>query len=142
MLSKVNFQYLISYLGLFPFIIVLVNKYFFFSINVEVSQIFIIFYSNIIIVFIGALNWNIDKNINNLKAIYGFLPSLFSLIIIILYLNNHKYEVLIIFIMIFFIIQLFCDYLISYIKKINKTAFIYLRLPLTSLIILCLFLIK
>lgn len=142
MLSKVNFQYLISYLGLFPFIIVLVNKYYFFSINVEVSQIFIIFYSNIIIVFIGALNWNIDKNINNLKAIYGFLPSLFSLIIIILYLNNHKYEVLIIFIMIFFIIQLFCDYLISYIKKINKTAFIYLRLPLTSLIILCLFLIK
>ena len=142
MLSKVNFQYLISYLGLFPFIIVLVNKYFFFSINVEVSQIFIIFYSNIIIVFIGALNWNIDKNINNLKVIYGFLPSLFSLIIIILYLNNHKYEVLIIFIMIFFIIQLFCDYLISYIKKINKTAFIYLRLPLTSLIILCLFLIK
>ena len=142
MLSKVNFQYLISYLGLFPFIIVLVNKYFFFSINVEVSQIFIIFYSNIIIVFIGALNWNIDKNINNFKAIYGFLPSLFSLIIIILYLNNHKYEVLIIFIMIFFIIQLFCDYLISYIKKINKSAFIYLRLPLTSLIILCLFLIK
>ena len=142
MLSKVNFQYLISYLGLFPFIIVLVNKYYFFSINVEVSQIFIIFYSNIIIVFIGALNWNIDKNINNLKAIYGFLPSLFSLIIIILYLNNHRYEVLIIFIMIFFIIQLFCDYLISYIKKINKTAFIYLRLPLTSLIILCLFLIK
>ena len=142
MLSKVNFQYLISYLGLFPFIIVLVNKYYFFSINVEVSQIFIIFYSNIIIVFIGALNWNIDKNINNLKAIYGFLPSLFSLIIIILYLNNHKYEVLIIFIMIFFIIQLFCDYLISYIKKINKSAFIYLRLPLTSLIILCLFLIK
>ena len=142
MLSKVNLQYLISYLGLFPFIIVLVNKYFFFSINVEVSQIFIIFYSNIIIVFIGALNWNIDKNINNLKVIYGFLPSLFSLIIIILYLNNHKYEVLIIFIMIFFIIQLFCDYLISYIKKINKTAFIYLRLPLTSLIILCLFLIK
>ena len=142
MLSKVNFQYLISYLGLFPFIIVLVNKYFFFSINVEVSQIFIIFYSNIIIVFIGALNWNIDKNINNLKAIYGFLPSLFSLIIIILYLNNHRYEVLIIFIMIFFIIQLFCDYLISYIKKINKSAFIYLRLPLTSLIILCLFLIK
>ena len=142
MLSKVNFQYLISYLGLFPFIIVLVNKYYFFSINVEVSQIFIIFYSNIIIVFIGALNWNIDKNINNLKAIYGFLPSLFSLILIILYLNNHRYEVLIIFIMIFFIIQLFCDYLISYIKKINKTAFIYLRLPLTSLIILCLFLIK
>lgn len=142
MLSKVNFQYLISYLGLFPFIIVLVNKYYFFSINVEVSQIFIIFYSNIIIVFIGALNWNIDKNINNLKAIYGFLPSLFSLIIIILYLNNHRYEVLIIFIMIFFIIQLFCDYLISYIKKINKTAFIYLRLPLTSLIILSLFLIK
>ena len=142
MLSKVNFQYLISYLGLFPFIIVLVNKYYFFSINVEVSQIFIIFYSNIIIVFIGALNWNIDKNINNLKAIYGFLPSLFSLILIILYLNNHRYEVLITFIMIFFIIQLFCDYLISYIKKINKTAFIYLRLPLTSLIILCLFLIK
>ena len=142
MYFKLNLQYVISYLGLFPFIFILLNKYYFFLINEEISHNFIIYYCNIIIVFIGAINWNLDKKINNLKAIYGFIPSLFALIITILNLYNYNINNLIVTIMLFYFLQLFCDYFFLYKYKTNKSSFIYLRMPLTIFIIISIFLIK
>ncbi len=142
MYFKLNLQYVISYLGLFPFIFMLLNKYYFFLINEEISHNFIIHYCNIIIVFIGAINWNLDKKINNLKAIYGFIPSLFALIIIILNLYNYNINNLIVTIILFYFLQLFCDYFFLYKYKTNKSSFIYLRMPLTIFIIISIFLIK
>ena len=142
MYFKLNLQYVISYLGLFPFIFMLLNKYYFFLINEEISHNFIIHYCNIIIVFIGAINWNLDKKINNLKAIYGFIPSLFALIITILNLYNYNINNLIVTIILFYFLQLFCDYFFLYKYKTNKSSFIYLRMPLTIFIIISIFLIK
>ena len=142
MYFKLNLQYVISYLGLFPFIFMLLNKYYFFLINEEISHNFIIHYCNIIIVFIGANNWNLDKKINNLKAIYGFIPSLFALTITILNLYNYNINNLIVTIMLFYFLQLFCDYFFLYKYKTNKSSFIYLRMPLTIFIIISIFLVK
>ena len=139
---KLNLQYAISYLGLFPFIFILLNKYYFFLINEEISHNFIIYYCNIIFVFIGAINWNLDKKISNLKAIYGFIPSLFALTIIILNLYNYNFNNLIIIIMLFYLLQLVCDYFFLYKYKTNISSFTYLRMPLTIFIIISLFLIK
>ena len=81
---KFNIQYLFSYLGLFPFIVIIINKYFLFQIKEETSDNFIIYYTIIILVFVGSTNWNLSSKIKNHIVLYGFLPSLFALIIIVL----------------------------------------------------------
>ena len=142
MFPKLNLQYLISYLGLAPFIIIILNKYYFFQINYEVSQSFTIYYCIIILVFIGAINWNLHEKINNSLVIYGFIPSFFSLFIIILNLYNFKFDNLILTIILFFYLQLICDFFFLYSKKKNKYPFIFLRLPLTIMITISLLIIK
>ena len=82
--TKLNFQYLFSYLGLIPFFIIIIDKYFFFQIKQEIIIDFIIYYTVLIFVFIGSTNWNFENNVKNYFVIYGFLPSLFGVIIIIL----------------------------------------------------------
>ena len=142
MFPKLNLQYLISYLGLAPFIIIILNKYYFFQINYEVSQSFTIYYCIIILVFIGAINWNLHEKINNFLVIYGFIPSFFSLFIIILNLYNFKFDILILTIVLFLYVQLICDYFFLYLKKKNKYPLIFLRLPLTIMITISLLIIK
>ena len=95
MFPKLNLQYLISYLGLAPFLFIILNKYYFFQINYEVSQSFTIYYCIIILVFIGAINWNLHEKINNSLVIYGFIPSCFATIII--FLNLYSYNQKLIF---------------------------------------------
>ena len=142
MFPKLNLQYLISYLGLAPFIIIILNKYYFFQINYEVSQSFTIYYCIIILVFIGAINWNLHEKINNFLVIYGFIPSFFSLFIIILNLYNFKFDILILIIILFFYLQLICDFFFLYSKQKNKYPLIFLRLPLTIMITISLLIIK
>ncbi len=142
MFPKLNLQYLISYLGLAPFIFIILNKYYFFQINYEVSQSFTIYYCIIILVFIGAINWNLHEKINNFLVIYGFIPSFFSLFIIILNLYNFKFDILILTIVLFLYVQLICDYFFLYLKKKNKYPLIFLRLPLTIMITISLLIIK
>lgn len=142
MFPKLNLQYLISYLGLAPFIFIILNKYYFFQINNEVSQSFTIYYCIIILVFIGAINWNLHEKINNFLVIYGFIPSFFSLFIIILNLYNFKFDILILTIVLFLYVQLICDYFFLYLKKKNKYPLIFLRLPLTIMITISLLIIK
>ena len=137
MIKKINFQFLLSYLGLFPFLIILLDKFFFKSLEYNIVKDFSIFYSIIIFVFIGAVNWNFKKNISLLIIFIGFMPSLASILIIIMFL--YSYQVLN-YLIILFIIQLILDGFI-YREKNDRIVFFQLRVPLTFTILLCLIII-
>lgn len=139
MLQKINFQYFFSYLGLIPFIIILINKYYFFIVDDEFSVNFTIYYTIVISVFIGSANWNLNENINTKIVIYGFIPSIFAVGIIILNLINFNSQYLIIFLILILFLQLIFDYYLIYSKLLIKTSFYYLRLPLTIFIEVVLF---
>ena len=138
MIQKINLQFLLSYLGLFPFLIILLDNFFFKTLNFNIVKDFLIFYSIIIFVFIGAVNWNLKKNIPLIIVFVGFMPSLASVLILIMFLNY--YEV-INYIIIIFIIQLIGDGFI-YREKKNRYIFFQLRVPLTLIIILSLLFIQ
>lgn len=131
MSKKINLQFVLSYLGLFPFLIILLDKFFFKFLNYNIVNDFSIFYSIIIFVFIGAINWNLKRNISISNALIGFMPSLASVLIIIMFL--YSYEVINILI-ILFIIQLILDNFI-YIEKNSRVVFYKLRMPLTIIVI-------
>ena len=138
MFEKINLQFVLSYLGLFPFLIILFDKFFFKFLNYNIVNDFSIFYSIIIFVFIGAINWNLKKNISILTVLIGFMPSLASVLIIIMFL--YSYEVINILI-ILFIIQLILDNFI-YMEKNSRFVFYKLRIPLTFIVIFYLILIQ
>tara|TARA_B100000700_G_scaffold331693_1_gene467168 strand:- start:12244 stop:12669 length:426 start_codon:yes stop_codon:yes gene_type:complete len=138
MLKKINLQYLLSYMGLLPFIIIILDRFFLSYFNPNIIYEFIIFYSLIIFVFIGATNWNLKINISLRLILAGFLPSLISVLVILIYLNS--YEVIWI-IAILFILQLINDNFI-YVEKLEKKIFNNLRVPLTLLIVLSLIVIQ
>ena len=134
MYKKINLQFLISYFGLIPYLIVLLDKYYFLKIKEEILFNFITYYSLIIIVFIGSINWNLKDNPPAHIVVYGFLPSLFSIIIIMLNLYNVNILTIFILIILLLLTQLFFDYIIIFSNELNKGAFYFLRLPLTILI--------
>ena len=138
MFKKINFQFLLSYLGLFPFLVILFDKFFFKLLDYNIVNDFSIFYSIIIFVFIGAINWNLKKNISILTILTGFMPSLASVLIILMFL--YSYEV-IIYLIILFIIQLTLDNFI-YIEQNSRYIFYQLRIPLTFIVIFYLILIQ
>ena len=88
MFKKINIQFIISYFGLIPYAVVFLDKYYFLKIKEEILLNFITYYSLIIIVFIGSINWNLKDNPPTHIVVYGFLPSLFSIIVIMLNLYN------------------------------------------------------
>tara|TARA_B100000965_G_C19581236_1_gene753634 strand:+ start:662 stop:1081 length:420 start_codon:yes stop_codon:yes gene_type:complete len=138
MIKKINFQFLLSYFGLFPFLIILLDKFFFKFFDYNIVNDFAILYSIIIFVFIGAINWNLKKNISFLIILIGFSPSLASVLIIIMFLNS--YEV-INYLILLFIIQLIADGFV-YKEKDNRFVFLHLRIPLTLTILFCLLFIQ
>ena len=138
MLKKINFQFVLSYLGLFPFFLILFDYFFFKILDSNIVKDFFIFYSLIIFVFIGAVNWNLKKNISLIIVFIVFMPSLFSVLIIVMFL--YSYEV-INYLLILFIIQLILDNFI-YREKNDRPIFYRLRTPLTFIVILCLILIQ
>jgi hypothetical protein len=138
MFKKINFQFVLSYLGLFPFLFILFDYFFFKILDSNIVKDFFILYSLIIFVFIGAVNWNLKKNISLLIVFIGFMPSLASVLIIVMFL--YSYEV-INYLIILFIIQLILDNFI-YKEKNHRSIFYKLRLPLTITILVCLILIQ
>ena len=138
MFKKINFQFVLSYLGLFPFLVILLDYFFFKIINSNIVKDFFIFYSLIIFVFIGAVNWNLKKNISLLIVLIGFMPSFASILIIVMFL--YSYDV-INYLIILFIAQLILDNFI-YREKNDRPIFYRLRIPLTFIVILCLILIQ
>ena len=139
MYKKINLQFLISYLGFLPYLIVIIDKFFLQQIDTKILESFSVYYSIIILVFIGAINWDLNKKISKKMVLYGFLPSFFSVFIIIIYLYNFNVFILLIS---FLLLQLFLDYFIIYKKSNHKNAYYFLRLPLTTLIVLSLIIIQ
>jgi hypothetical protein len=138
MFKKINIQFVLSYLGLFPFLIILLNNFFFNILNINIVKDFSIFYSIIIFVFIGAINWNLKKNVPIIIVLIGFMPSLFSVLILIMFLNSYEVINYLIFL---FIIQLTVDRFV-YREKNNRFIFFQLRIPLTLFIIISLIFIQ
>ena len=138
MFNRINLQFLISYLGSFPFIIILFDKFFLFQLDYNIMKEFIVFYSLIIFVFIGATNWNLKKNISTNLILLGFIPSLLSVIVILLHLYSYEVYLIIIF---FLILQTILD---NFIYKYNFERKIYykIRIPLTIIIVCSLILIQ
>ncbi len=136
--QKFNIQFLISYLGLVPYFFLIIDKYFFFQIKEDFFDNFLIYYTLIIFVFIGSTNWNLDVKIKYHIAVYGFIPSLISVVIIILNLLEFS-TFITIFLLIFLICsQLILDYFIIYSHRNNKKPYYLLRLPLTIIIVIIL----
>ena len=138
MFKKINLQFVLSYLGLFPFLIILLNNFFFNILNTNIVKDFLIFYSIIIFVFIGAINWNLKKNVPIIIVLIGFIPSFFSVLILIMFLNSYEVINYLIFL---FIIQLIVDSFI-YREKNYRFIFFQLRIPLTLTIIISLIFIQ
>ena len=127
-----------SYLGLLPFLIILLDNFFFKILNANIVKDFFIFYSIIIFVFIGAINWNLKKNISFIIVLIGIMPSFSSVLIIIMFLNSYE---IINYLIVLFIIQLKRYYYI-YRKKNNRFVFYKIRIPLTLIIIFSLIFIQ
>ena len=139
MYKKINLQFLISYLGFLPYLIIIIDKFFLKQIDTKILESFSVYYSIIILVFIGSINWNLEEKVSKKKVLYGFLPSFVSVFIIIIYL--YDFNVLILLIS-YLLIQLFLDYFIIYKKSNHKNAYYFLRLPLTTLMVLSLIIIQ
>ena len=131
-------QYIISYLGLIPYIYLLIDKYLFLKIEEEILYNFILYYTLIISVFIGSINWNLQSKVPNHLIIYGFIPTVYSLILIILNLYSYNIKILFLLSIILLISQLFFDFILIFANLKNKKVFYFLRLPLTILISLIL----
>ena len=134
-------QYIISYLGLIPYIYLLIDKYIFLRIEEEILLNFILYYTLIISIFIGSINWNLQKKIPNHLIIYGFIPTVYSLILIILNLYSYNIKILFLLSVILLITQLFFDFILIFANVRNKKVFYFLRLPLTILISIILMII-
>ena len=134
MIKNINLQFLISYLGLVPFLIAMADKFFFHFLNASIVDDFIIIYSLIIFVFIGAINWDLKKRMPVKLVIIGFLPSLIAVILLCMHLM--LYEVRLILIT-FMILQFLID---NYFYKETSEREVYfkLRLPLTICIVVSL----
>ena len=138
MFKKINFQFVLSYLGLFPFLFILFDYFFFKILDINIVKDFFILYSLIIFVFIGAVNWNLKKNISLIILFIGFMPSFASVLMIIMFLYSYQ---VINYLIILFIIQLILDNFI-YREKNYRSIFYKLRIPLTITILVCMILIQ
>ena len=139
MFKKINLQFLISYFGFLPYLIVIIDKFFLQQIDTKILESFSVYYTIIILVFIGSINWNLEEKVSKKKVLYGFLPSFVSVFIIIIYLYNFNVFILLIF---YLLLQLFLDYFVIYKKKNHKNAYYFVRFPLTTLIVLSLIIIQ
>ena len=139
MYKKINLQFLISYLGFLPYLIVIIDKFFFQQIDTKILESFSVYYSIIILVFIGSINWNLEAKVSKKRVIYGFLPSFVSVFIIIIYLYDFNVFILLIS---YLLIQLFLDYFIIYKNGSNQKVYYFVRLPLTILIVFSLIIIQ
>ena len=138
MFKRINLQLLISYFGLLPFLIILLDRFLLNNFNPNIIKDFAVFYSLIIFVFIGAVNWNLKKNISYKLVLLGFIPSFISVFIIIIFLYSHE---VFFYLIILFIIQLIIDNF-NYKEKSERNIYFKLRIPLTLFIVLSLIFIQ
>ena len=116
----------------------IVDKFFCHYLNTNIVDDFIIIYSLIILVFIGAINWDLKKRMPVKLVIIGFLPSLIA--VILLYMHLMLYEVGLIVIA-FIILQFLVDNYF-YKEAYEREVYFKLRFPLTICIVFSLAIIQ
>ena len=136
-----NVKYLVSYLGLLPFLCLIIDGYYFEILDVNFIWDLSLLMSCIIFTFIGAYNWNfvIDRP---WLEFYGFLPSLISMIILTLSLLGFSKIILLMVVIVFLVTQLFFDLILSLKDIFPMRYFMTLRIPVTSGLTISLFLIS
>ena len=137
MIKNINLQFLISYLGIVPFLIAIADKFFFHYLNTNIVDDFIIIYSLIIFVFIGAINWDLKKRMPVKLVIIGFLPSLIAVVLLCMHLMLYEVDLIVIT---FLILQFLIDNYF-YKEKFEREVYFKLRLPLTTCIVVSLVII-
>ena len=136
-----NVKYLVSYLGLLPFLCLIIDGYYLEILEVNFIWDLSLLMSCIIFTFIGAYNWNfvIDRP---WLEFYGFLPSLISMVILTLSLLGISKIILLMVVIVFLVTQLFFDLILSLKDIFPMRYFMTLRIPVTSGLTISLFLIS
>ena len=136
-----NVKYLVSYLGLLPFLCLIIDGYYLEILDVNFIWNLSLLMSCIIFTFIGAYNWNfvIDRP---WLEFYGFMPSLISMVILTLSLLGISKIILLIVVIVFLVTQLFFDLILSLKDIFPMRYFMTLRIPVTSGLTISLFLIS
>ena len=136
-----NVKYLVSYLGLLPFLCLIIDGYYLEILDVNFIWDLSLLMSCIIFTFIGAYNWNfvIDRP---WLEFYGFMPSLISMVILTLSLLGISKIILLMVVIVFLVTQLFFDLILSLKDIFPMRYFMTLRIPVTSGLTISLFLIS
>jgi len=136
-----NVKYLVSYLGLLPFLCLIIDGYYLEILDVNFIWDLSLLMSCIIFTFIGAYNWNfvIDRP---WLEFYGFMPSLISMVILTLSLLGISKIILLMVVIVFLVTQLFFDLILSLKDIFPMRYFMTLRVPVTSGLTISLFLIS
>jgi hypothetical protein len=122
--KNLDLRYIFSYLGTFPYLILLIDKTFFNQIQINIINDFYIYYSLIIFVFIGAMNWSINDDTPNFLIVYGFSPSIIAVVIIYLQLYSFDYLNIIFFLITSIFSQLILDFYLIYSQSKQKNFFL------------------
>ena len=136
-----NVKYLVSYLGLLPFLCLIIDGYYLEILDINFIWDLSLLMSCIIFTFIGAYNWNfvIDRP---WLEFYGFMPSLISMVILTLSLLGISKIILLMVVIVFLVTQLFFDLILSLKDIFPIRYFMTLRIPVTSGLTISLFLIS
>jgi len=132
-MKKTNLQFLISYLGLFPFVCVFFDIFLFNLFSISLLKNFTIFYTLLIFTYIGAMKWSFEKKLKPLIVLYGSFPSIISTFLIFFNLLGYNKNIILILIVHSLILQLILDFYFLH-NKIEKFFFTYVRIPLVVLI--------
>ena len=136
-----NIKYLVSYLGLLPFIYLNIDAYYIDLLDIYFIQNLAILMSCIIFTFIGAYNWDFKVEFNLLEF-YGFVPSLLSMIILTMNILDVSKYYLISAMILFLLTQLLIDIFLSLRDIFPLKYLITLRVPITLILSTNLFLIS
>ena len=136
-----NIKYIVSYLGLLPFIFLSIDGYFIALLEVQLIQNLAIIMSCIIFTFIGAYNWDFKVDFNLLEF-YGFIPSLLSMIILTVNIFDISKYYLFNAMILFLFIQLLIDIFLSLKDIFPMKYLITLRVPVTLILSANLFVIS
>lgn len=135
----IHLQVIISYLGLLPFLYVIIDINLLNIFFVNFLKDFIIYYSLLVFSFIGSMRWSFTDDKTPIEVLYGFVPSLISSILIFLNLINIDKNFVLFLISIFFILQLIGDFYFFKSNILEKLFLLKARIPLTLLIIVNIF---
>ena len=128
-----NIKYIVSYLGLVPFFFLIIDGYFLGMLDKNFITTISITMACIIFTFIGAYNWDFKKD-DILLEIYGFIPSLLSMTILILNIFKFNPKNLILFLIVFLLMQLLIDFYRTLKLSFPMRYFLKLRLPVTGML--------